>query len=123
MFFGAILVASLFLGYSFRSAPRAEHYVYRHFFTVESVMPGGPGRWRVIISDDSNQEISKELLNFYSLAGINFKNVANNDRVIVNTINEYTNEGWELYKVSTGVQSGAKNAGIFISRYLFRKPA
>lgn len=120
---GTALAGMLFVGYSFRPAPQAEQYAYRQFSTIESVVPGGLGRSRVIISDDEQQEVTKDLLNFYSLTGINFKNVANNDRVIVNTINEYTSSGWELYKVTTGVQSGDKQTGIFITRYLFRKPA
>ncbi|MBP8824012.1 MAG: hypothetical protein KBH07_10235 [Flavobacteriales bacterium] len=112
---------ALFAGYSFRPAPQAAPYTFRQFSTIESVIPGGLGRSRVIISDEGDQEVGKDLLNFYSLAGINFKNVANNDRVIVDTINKYASEGWELYEVSTGVQSNDKT-GIFLTRYLFRKP-
>jgi hypothetical protein len=39
----------------------------------------------------------------------------------VDNINQYTNEGWELYQVTAGVQSNDKT-GIFLTRYLFRKP-
>ena len=61
------------------------------------------------------------------MVAINFKNVANNDRMIVETINQYEAEGWELHTVSTGVndsgggQGGGGGTGIFITRYLFRK--
>lgn len=122
MLLGASLVAALFLGYSFRPTPAASDYTYRQFSTIESVVPGGLGRSRVIISDQSDQEVGKDLLNFYSLVGINFKNVASNDRLIVETINEFNSTGWELHTVTTGVQSGEKGGGIFITRYLFRKP-
>lgn len=118
---GAAFAVALFAGYSFRPAPQATPYTYRQFSTIESVIPGGLGRSRVIISDEGDQEVGKDLLNFYSMAGINFKNVANNDRVIVDAINRYTAEGWELYEVTAGVQS-TDNAGIFLTRYLFRKP-
>ena len=118
---GAGFACALLLGYSFRPAPTATNYTYRQFSTVESVVPGGLGRSRIIISDNDNQEVEKDLMNFYSLTGINFKNVANNDKLIVDNINQYTTDGWELYQVTTGVQSGDKN-GIFITRYLFRKP-
>ncbi len=119
---GAALPLALFLGYSFRPTPVAESYTYRQFSTIESVVPGGLGRSRVIISDQSDQEVGKDLLNFYSMVGINFKNVASNDRLIVDQINEFNNDGWELHTVTTGVQSGEKGGGIFITRYLFRKP-
>ena len=122
---GAALVGTLFLGYSFRPEPAIEQYTYRQFSTIESIVPGGLGRSRIIMSDANAQAIEKDLLNFYSMVGINFKNIANNDRLIVDNINQWTSEGWELYTVSTGVQSPADNGGngIFITRYLFRKPA
>ncbi|MBS1938287.1 MAG: hypothetical protein JST98_03320 [Bacteroidetes bacterium] len=101
--------------------PQPAQFTYRQFSTIESVVPGGLGRSRIIVSDDESQEVGKDLLNFYSLTGINFKNVASNDRLIVDNINKYTADGWELYQVTTGVQSNDK-AGIFLTRYLFRKP-
>lgn len=122
MLLGAALVAALFLGYSFRPTPEATAFAYRQFSTIESVVPGGLGRSRVIISDQGDQEVGKDLLNFYSMVGINFKNVASNDRLIVETINEFNATGWELHTVTTGVQSGKEGGGIFITRYLFRKP-
>jgi len=125
---GAALVGTLFLGYSFRPEPSSERYTYRQFSTIESIVPGGLGRSRIILSDANAQAIEKDLLNFYSMVGINFKNIANNDRLIVETINNYITEGWELHTVTTGVQSpaggpdGGSGNGIFITRYLFRKP-
>jgi hypothetical protein len=119
---GAAVAATLILGYSFRPAPQAAAYTYRQFSTIESVIPGGLGRSRIITSDKEGQDVEKDLMNFYSLTGINFKNIANNDRLIVDNINQFTADGWELYQVTTGVQSGQNN-GIFITRYLFRKPA
>lgn len=119
---GAGMACALLLGYSFRPAPDVTSFTYRQFSTIESVVPGGLGRSRMIISDKSNQDVEKDLMNFYSITGINFKNIANNDKLIVDNINQYTADGWELYKVTTGVQSN-DNTGIFITRYLFRKPA
>ena len=121
---GASFAIALFLGYSFRPQPVAPGYTYRQFSTIESVVPGGLGRSRVIISDQGDQEVGKDLLNFYSMVGINFKNIASNDRLIVETINEYVAQGWELHTVNTGVNSaseGKGGSGIFITRYLFRK--
>ena len=119
---GGALVVALLAGYSFRPAPAAPAYTYLQFSTIESVVPGGLGRSRVIISDQGDQEVGKDLLNFFSMVGINFKNIASNDRLIVQTVNEYVAQGWELHTVTTGVQSNEKT-GLFITRYLFRKPA
>jgi hypothetical protein len=122
---GAAFALALFLGYSFRPTPQAQQYTYRQFSTIESVVPGGLGRSRVIVSDQADQEVGKDLMNFYSMTGINFKNIANNDRLIVDQINQFTADGWELHTVTTGVNSpgeGKGGTGIFITRYLFRKP-
>ena len=121
----AALPIALLLGYGFRPTPTTQVYTYRQFTTIESVVPGGLGRSRVIISDQGDQEVGRDLLNFYSMVGINFKNIASNDRMIVDQINTFTAEGWELHTVTTGVNSssnGSGGAGIFITRYLFRKP-
>ena len=122
---GASFALTLFLGYSFRPTPAQQGYTYRQFSTIESMVPGGLGRSRVIISDQGDQEVGKDLLNFYSMVGINIKNIASNDRIIVETINQYVSEGWELHTVVTGVNSPGQDkggTGIFITRYLFRKP-
>lgn len=121
LLFGSSLAVALFSGYSFRPNPVAPAYTYLQFSTIESVVPGGLGRSRVIISDQGDQEVGKDLLNFFSMVGINFKNIASNDRLIVETVNEYVSKGWELHTVTTGVQSNDKT-GLFITRYLFRKP-
>ena len=126
---GAGLGMALLAGYSFRPDDRPAAFTFRQFSTIESVVPGGIGRSRVILSDEGGQAIEKDLLNFYSMTGINFKNVASNDRLIVETINQHIAEGWELHTVTTGVndsgggQGGGGGTGIFITRYLFRKPA
>ncbi len=124
----AILVMGAF---SFKPANNATTnnqaavYEYKQFSTIESVIPGGLGRSRILTTDDNGQMIEKDLKNFYSMVGINFGNIANNDRAIVDRINQYSNEGWELIQVSTGshAQSSEGNSagGLFITRYLFKR--
>lgn len=107
------------------SAPEGIIYEYKQFSTIESVVPGGLGRSRILTTDDNGQMREKELKNFYSMVGINFDNIANNDRVIVDRMNEYGNEGWELLQVSVASQektsNGSSSGGLFITRYLFRR--
>ena len=111
--------------FSFRPAPEHVIYEYKQFSTIESVVPGGLGRSRIVSTDDQGQVVEKELKNFYSMVGINFGNIANNDRAIVDRINDYNSEGWELVQVSTGshaqLSDGNTGGGLFITRYLFRK--
>jgi hypothetical protein len=97
-------------------------YEYMQISAVESVVPGGFGRSRLISTSKDGQVMEKELQNFFSLVGINFGNVQNNDRVIATRLNELTQEGWELYTVNSGVYAAETKTGLFISRYLFRRP-
>jgi len=108
---------------------------YRVVTTIESIVPMGIGRSRIIDHKDpadykplttsrtngkkSDQGDVKrddikidnfdetKLLNFYSAAGINFQNIASNDAVISSKLTEMAKEGWELVFVSSGVESDA----------------
>lgn len=65
-----------------------------------------------------------KLLNFYNLGGIRFNNIATNDAIVKSKLNEMTANGWELAFVTGGVESsGDKDPnGIYLSRYIFKKP-
>jgi len=110
-------------------------YQYKVITSVESVVPMGMGRSRIIeTKQESNaadfttertsgkkskqKEVKRKaakidnfaetkLLNFYSGVGINFQNIASNDALITSTINKIINEGWELAFVTSGVESDA----------------
>lgn len=65
-----------------------------------------------------------KLLNLYSVAGINFQNVASNDAVVSAKLTQMAIEGWELVFVTSGGESDAgkgDNEGIFITRYVFKR--
>ncbi|MBL7697410.1 MAG: hypothetical protein JNK79_04610 [Chitinophagaceae bacterium] len=125
---------------------------YKVVTVVESIVPGGMGRSRIIETKsdvvignattertngkDSQQgkvkrkdlkvdELSEtKLLNFYSLTGINFQNIASNDALIAAKINELGKDGWKLLFVTSGVESNAGSQdgeGIFITRLVFSK--
>lgn len=132
---------------------------YKVVTIVESIVPGGIGRSRIIETkselnaDDyaedridgkkSNMNSKRKdvkvdvfseglLLNFYSLTGINFQNIASNDALITSKINGLVQEGWELAFVTSGVESDAGTSkglgggqsdgdGIFITRLFFKR--
>ena len=119
--------------------------------SVESIIPNGLGRSRIISAnesrdykeftttktgEDDKRNKSKrdeirvkgydetKLLNFYNLGGIRFQNIAANDAVIESKINAMLAEGWDLAFVASAVESeGGKGdgKGIFITRYIFRR--
>ena len=100
----------------------SQQYEYLQISAIESVVPGGLGRSRLITTDEDGQLMEKNLENFYSMVGINFKNIRNNDAVIMEKVNELADRGWELFLVNLGVESSEKKTGIFITRYIFRRP-
>ena len=129
----------------------AQSYEYKIVTSIESVVPMGVGRSRIVsaeeekdymaytssrTNEDTKQNKSKrseakvddfdetKILNFYSATGINFQNVASNDALISSKINKMVEDGWELSFVTSGVESDAgkgDGTGIFITRFIFRR--
>lgn len=141
-----ILAVSLF---SFLDA--TAQVEYKIVTSVESIVPNGLGRSRMISAndkkdyqefttsqteEDNSRNKSKradirvkafdetKLLNFYNLGGIRFQNIAANDAIITSKINTMIEEGWDLAFVSSAVESEAGKGdgkGIFITRYIFKR--
>ncbi len=121
---GLALIAISSVLYSFSSpAPQESKIKWLQITVIESVIPGGAGRSRMITIDENGKTDEVKINNFFSLAGINFNNVRENDQTVTNEIQELTNQGWELEHISSGVFSGNQNNtnGIFLTRYLFKK--
>jgi len=145
-------IKTMLTGLAFFFAALALAQEYRIVTTVESIVPGGLGRSRMTepkegasyqalttsrvkgtksdMGDVSRDDIKidafdeTKLLNFYSLAGINFQNIASNDAVVSNKLSEMAKEGWSLIFVTSGVESDAGKSdgnGIFITRYVFKR--
>lgn len=124
---GAVIALSFIAIWAFKPSNSGDNksYEYKQFSTIESIVPGGLGRSRILSTDKNGTMVEKDLMNFYSMVGINFSNISNNDKLIVDKINEYSTDGWELYAVTTGSSTSQSNGntsnGIFITRYLFRR--
>lgn len=91
--------------------------------TVESVVGGGLGRSKMIITNPDGSQKESDLENLFSLAGINFKNIKENEDKIVKVLKGYTDEGWKVDYVTSFTLSPSDNGlGIFMTRYLLSKP-
>ena len=130
----------------------AQQTQYAVITTIESIVPAGLGRSRMISNkEDLNtanfttkrtdgvtsdmgsvkrQDIKidnfeeTKLLNFFSVTGINFQNIASNDAMVSAKLNEMAEAGWTLAFVSTGVESNSgteDGEGIFVTRYIFKR--
>ena len=103
------------------SNAQTPQFEFQQMTAIESVVPGGLGRSRLITSakDGSMEEIKLE--NFFSFVGINFGNIKDNDKILAGKIEEKVNAGWELVSITPGVYAADKSTGIFITRYLFKR--
>ncbi len=118
-----VSTAAILYSFSGPAQQEGETTKWYQVTVIESVVPGGVGRSRMISQDENGQMEETKLQNFFSMAGINFGNVMENDQQITNKISELSNNGWNLYDVTSGVYAGNGNnsQGIFITRYLFNK--
>lgn len=144
-----ILVISLVALFSFDI--NAQVYQYQTVTVIESIIPSGLGRSRMISANETRDykvatstktgkkdkrnktdrgEIrvkgydETKLLNFFNIGGIRFQNIATNDALVTSKINTMAEEGWELAFVNSGIESDAgkdDGKGIYITRYIFRK--
>jgi hypothetical protein len=96
---------------------------YMQLTTVESVLAGGIGRSRMIITNPDGSQKETDLENLFSLVGINFKNIKQNEDKLLKTLKEYTGMGWKLDQVTslTLSQNDTGAGGIFMTRYLLSK--
>jgi hypothetical protein len=145
------ILITIFAVFAFVQVNTAQNYEYQLVTVIESIVPNGVGRSRMITANDARdyKEFTStrtedengrnksdrsdirvkgfdetKLLNFYNIGGIRFQNIAANDALVMSKINTMAEEGWELAFVTSGVESaGGKgdNNGIYITRYVFRK--
>jgi len=96
---------------------------YMQLTTVESVLAGGVGRSRMIITNPDGSQKESDLENLFSVVGINFKNIKQNEDKLLKTLKEYTSMGWKLDQVTslTLSQNDTGAGGIFMTRYLLSK--
>lgn len=93
--------------------------------TVESVVAGGLGRSRMIVTNPDGSQKETDMENLFSMAGINFKNIKENEDKLVKTLKTYTDDGWKLEHVTslTLSQNDSGAGGIFMTRYLLSRPS
>ncbi len=90
--------------------------------TVESVVAGGLGRSRMIVTNADGTQSEVDLNNLFSMAGINFSNIKENEDKVLRTLKQYTNEGWKVEQVvPLSLSPSGNSMGIFMTRYILSK--
>ena len=96
-------------------------FEWNQITVIESVVSGGMGRSRMISTNDKGEMQEEKLQNFFSMTGINFGNIQENDLKITDMVSKKSAEGWILHDVTSGVYAADKSTGIFITRYMFKR--
>ncbi len=145
------ILFTFFIFFTCIQVNQAQTYEYQPVTVIESIVPNGLGRSRMITAneardykeytttrseeDNDRNKSSRsdirvkgfdktKLLNFYNIGGIRFQNIAANDALVMSKINTMAEEGWELSWINSGVESDSgkgDGTGIFITRYTLRR--
>lgn len=106
-----------------QEAPKEIPQKFMQITTIESVVAGGLGRSKMIITKEDGSQEERDLENLFSLTGMNLKNIKSNESDILKVIKTYIDMGWKVYQVTPMTLSpGDKGSGIFMTRYLLSKP-
>ena len=122
--FITLLIAAAGIFYSTNSVAQTAQAQpkYVQITTIESVVNGGIGRSKMIVTKEDGSQDEKDLNNLFSMVGINFKNIRENESTIIQTLKSYTDSGWKLVStVPLTLSPGNNGTGIFMTRYLLCK--
>jgi hypothetical protein len=90
--------------------------------TIESVVGAGLGRSKMVITKEDGGVEEKDMENLFSLGGINFKNIRQNENTIISTLKFYSDAGWKLQStVPLTLSPNQGGNGIFMTRYLLTR--
>lgn len=90
--------------------------------TIESVIGGGFGRSKMVITKEDGTQEERDMENLFSMTGMNMKNIKSNESDILKALKTYTDEGWKIEQVTPLTLSpGERGTGIFMTRYLLSK--
>jgi len=91
---GLVMTTSIVLAsYSNKKVKTDLEYEWYQTTVVESVVPGGFGRSRLIKTDSTGILEEVKLENFFSMTGINFGNIRYNDQIVTSHITDLVMEG------------------------------
>ena len=103
-------------------AQEQTNFKFMQITTVESVVGGGFGRSKMIITKEDGSQEERDLENLFSMTGINFKNIKSIETGILQALKSYTDAGWKLHStIPMTLSPGNNGAGIFMTRYLLVK--
>jgi len=112
---GFAVGASLLFFTSFKARPTQATAQYVIINALESVVSGGTGRSKGIITYPDGKQEEFDLENHYSMVGVNFGNIKDNDKKINDKINVFAKQGYRVVGQSAG------GAGVYCTRIVMVK--
>ncbi len=106
---------SLFFIASFKTKSTTAPHQYIIIDALESMISGGTGRSKGVITYADGKQEEFDLENFYSMVGVNFGNIKGNDKIILDKVNKLSQQGYRIVSHSTG------GSGIYCSRIIMEK--
>ena len=92
-----ITLLLLFTGLSTSSfaqdVPKEIPQKFMQITTIESVVGGGIGRSKMIITKEDGSQEERDMENLFSLTGMNLKNIKSNESDILKALKVYTDDG------------------------------
>ena len=118
-----IILFTAFCICTFLSVMAQEKVKFMQITTIESVVAGGFGRSKMLITKEDGSQEERDLENLFSLTGINMKNIKSNESNIIQVLKTYIDDGWKLQSTVPLTLSPSQNGnnGIFMTRYLLVK--
>lgn len=122
LFFTLLSIGSLSAAFA-QDVQKANQKIFMQITTLESVMAGGLGRSKMIVTNPDGSQEDSDMKNLFSLAGINLKNIKSNEEKIVKILKDYSDNGWKLDHVTSLTLSpnDSGSSGVFMTRYLLSK--
>lgn len=122
---GAVILVSLIVwGFNTPSPAGGATYEWKEITTLESAVAAGFGRSQIIDATADKSELVENytLKNIFSATGINFENIVENEKTIMDIITDTEKDGWELFsRTANTFNADTKRQRMFMIRYLFRK--
>jgi hypothetical protein len=111
----------LLLGLCFQAQAQSKQVMIITTVEYAEFLSGGNSRMFITFPDGNQQEV--EMRGLFAISGfINEKNIKRNDKTIIDKINEYLNQGWELAHVSSAIRDAQQaQQGIIFTRYVLSK--
>lgn len=118
-FLTLIILATVF---SLNAFSQEKQQKFMQITSMESVIGGGLGRSKMVITKEDGSQEDLDMNNLFSLTGMNLKNIKENEAQIIAVLKKYINEGWKLQStIPLTLSPGQNGQGIFMTRYLLVK--